>query len=34
MKTKSEKIIDWLSILFGILPVVFSNKIVFPVWND
>ncbi|MGD1087445.1 MAG: hypothetical protein ABR955_01790 [Verrucomicrobiota bacterium] len=30
MKTKSKKIIGWLLILFGILVVVFSNKIVFP----
>jgi uncharacterized membrane protein HdeD (DUF308 family) len=30
MKIKSAKIIGWLLILFGILVVVFSNKIVFP----
>jgi uncharacterized membrane protein HdeD (DUF308 family) len=30
MKTKPAKIIGWLLILFGILVVVFSNKIVFP----
>ena len=30
MKTKHAKIIGWLLILFGVLVVVFSNKIVFP----
>jgi hypothetical protein len=30
MKTKPSKIVGWLLIVFGILVVVFNNKIVFP----